>query len=731
MKRIIVILLIILSLIGNATVFSASIDYNVEKTDYSKVKDCAYNGSVYVLVGTSGLISVSPDLSNWVEVNNVCYTDIDSIIWDGLCFVFISNGNVFKSTDGYNWQKQACEFIAGSDFQYINGKYLVRQSTDKSPQGIMNAKVGFTTNFEDFEAICFDTALNQMKLTYTFSPTIYYMNHLFFAQGLMPNIIYSSDLENWSLLPELPNKNVSNKKQLLFTAVENMCLMYFNENGTIVCYTMDLSNLSNNSSWGKIELDVNAYSMVNMYHTEDYFYFFTSFDNAYRSTDGTAFEPIAFLTADGYFVENPYLPIKIKDNKCCSLLPNGNMIESGKIEQIDSFHTANKIWTGKEYITLNPETQEIIKTLDGETYAVTDIPLSNYQYIYTNNTKEMLWTGTFYLARVGGYEAPKMRGGALENGRTLFLFDSQFNLVNKHIFDGDVCDMSFCENKYYVKIGDLTDTSVYCVYSSDDMERWIPEPNLSEVPKTDGITVLNIEYDRDGGAGVSYTSKDIVKRTNIKTAATEYTEILYETYSTNKVYEFPEFYAAKMIQEDGIYIGFSENGVYYTKIKIPDDFMNLSAIVTSNTENMFYILGENLIYDDCGFRFRFRIEDIKNAIANELTTYVKVHDKILGFDTPPVMESDRTLVPLRFIFETLDADVDWENDSRTAVVKNEETSVKFSIDSKVATVNNAPKEMDVPARLIDSKTLVPLRFLSEELGFKVEWDEQNRTAIIQ
>ena len=159
--------------------------------------------------------------------------------------------------------------------------------------------------------------------------------------------------------------------------------------------------------------------------------------------------------------------------------------------------------------------------------------------------------------------------------------------------------------------------------------------------------------------------------------------------------------------------------------------MNLSSIVTSNTENIFYILGDNLIYDDCGFRFSFRIEDIKNTIAHELTTYVKVHNKILGFDTPPVMESDRTLVPLRFIFETLNADVDWENDSRTAVVKNEGTTVKFSIDNKVASVNDTPKEMDVPARLIDSKTLVPLRFLSEELGFTVEWDEQNRIAMIQ
>ena len=76
------------------------------------------------------------------------------------------------------------------------------------------------------------------------------------------------------------------------------------------------------------------------------------------------------------------------------------------------------------------------------------------------------------------------------------------------------------------------------------------------------------------------------------------------------------------------------------------------------------------------------------------------------------------------------ADVDWEVATRTAVVKNDEATILFSIDNTTAKINSMNKEMDVPARLVNGKTMVPLRFLSEELGFNVEWDEETRTATI-
>ena len=120
-----------------------------------------------------------------------------------------------------------------------------------------------------------------------------------------------------------------------------------------------------------------------------------------------------------------------------------------------------------------------------------------------------------------------------------------------------------------------------------------------------------------------------------------------------------------------------------------------------------------------------------DSVAEDtVKTYVEIDGKILGFDTPPVTESDRTLVPLRFIFETMGADVDWDAGAQTAIVTGNNTSIRFSIDNVTATIDGAAKTMDVPARLINDKTLVPLRFLSEELGFDVEWDEAERLVTI-
>ena len=125
-------------------------------------------------------------------------------------------------------------------------------------------------------------------------------------------------------------------------------------------------------------------------------------------------------------------------------------------------------------------------------------------------------------------------------------------------------------------------------------------------------------------------------------------------------------------------------------------------------------------------------------------TYVQLNDHILGFSQPPVTENDRTLVPMRFLFEQMGATVTWDDATQTATATvpttteeeiqtfglAEEKSVAFSVDNTTATVNGSAATMDVPARLINDKTMVPLRFLSENLGFNVQWDEATRTAIV-
>ena len=109
---------------------------------------------------------------------------------------------------------------------------------------------------------------------------------------------------------------------------------------------------------------------------------------------------------------------------------------------------------------------------------------------------------------------------------------------------------------------------------------------------------------------------------------------------------------------------------------------------------------------------------------------IKYNGNYLSFTTPPTIENDRTLVPMRFLFEQMGADVDWDNATQTAIVKKQGDTISFSINDTEAKVNNTVKTMDVPARLINDKTMIPLRFLSEELGYNVQWDGETRTVTI-
>jgi Copper amine oxidase N-terminal domain len=119
-----------------------------------------------------------------------------------------------------------------------------------------------------------------------------------------------------------------------------------------------------------------------------------------------------------------------------------------------------------------------------------------------------------------------------------------------------------------------------------------------------------------------------------------------------------------------------------------------------------------------------------SAPASAAGISVVVNGKKLVFDQQPVAESGRTLVPFRAIFESLGAEVTW--DSKTQLIQGTRDSVKisFKLGSKNAQVNNSNITLDVPAKSLNNRTLVPLRFVGEALGATVHWEASNSTVYI-
>lgn len=106
------------------------------------------------------------------------------------------------------------------------------------------------------------------------------------------------------------------------------------------------------------------------------------------------------------------------------------------------------------------------------------------------------------------------------------------------------------------------------------------------------------------------------------------------------------------------------------------------------------------------------------SLAMGAAPAVFINGNALVSENPVVLENDRTLVPLRVIFETVNQQVYWNADDRSITSGN----IWLQIDNKVATINGENVDLDVPAKIINDVSYVPLRFIGESLGMDVIWD---------
>lgn len=111
-------------------------------------------------------------------------------------------------------------------------------------------------------------------------------------------------------------------------------------------------------------------------------------------------------------------------------------------------------------------------------------------------------------------------------------------------------------------------------------------------------------------------------------------------------------------------------------------------------------------------------------------TAMVVNDTTTTLDVPAQIINDRTMVPLRAIFEALGANVDWDGATRTITGKKGDITVVMVVDATVMKVNDKEVTLDTPAQIVSDRTLVPARAISEALGAKVDWDGATRTVTI-
>ncbi len=109
---------------------------------------------------------------------------------------------------------------------------------------------------------------------------------------------------------------------------------------------------------------------------------------------------------------------------------------------------------------------------------------------------------------------------------------------------------------------------------------------------------------------------------------------------------------------------------------------------------------------------------------------VFVDNREIAFQIPPFIKGGRTLVPLRAIMENMNATVDWDSGRGRVSVREGERIVILDLGSNLALVNGRPVAMEIPPQIINGRTFIPLRFLSESIGYRVFWENDSKTVYI-
>jgi hypothetical protein len=114
---------------------------------------------------------------------------------------------------------------------------------------------------------------------------------------------------------------------------------------------------------------------------------------------------------------------------------------------------------------------------------------------------------------------------------------------------------------------------------------------------------------------------------------------------------------------------------------------------------------------------------------------ITINGEAKKFDVMPQIIDGRTLVPMRAIFENLGASVGWYDETQTAFAMKDDVSIVLQIGNTIMakSITNGESEtivLDVPAQLINSRTLVPIRAVSEAFDCNVDWIEETQSVII-
>lgn len=119
--------------------------------------------------------------------------------------------------------------------------------------------------------------------------------------------------------------------------------------------------------------------------------------------------------------------------------------------------------------------------------------------------------------------------------------------------------------------------------------------------------------------------------------------------------------------------------------------------------------------------------NIVQAFSNQVHIFVEGERQ--NYHVPPFIQNGTTFIPIRGVAESLGAQVNWNDSSRTVAIRSGQTNISFVVGATSAQVDGKVIPIQ-PAHIVNGSTMVPLRFVSEALGYNVQWMDASRSVVI-
>lgn len=125
-----------------------------------------------------------------------------------------------------------------------------------------------------------------------------------------------------------------------------------------------------------------------------------------------------------------------------------------------------------------------------------------------------------------------------------------------------------------------------------------------------------------------------------------------------------------------------------------------------------------------------RLDDIAERLAESVTIKLWIGKTQIDIDgeteeleaAPYLTEGGRTMVPLRALGEALGAEFAWDGEKKQVIYRRGETVLVLTLGSATVLVNGVEQAIDAPPQAVSGRTFVPLRVVTENLGFELKWD---------